>query len=222
MRAVSSERMRRIDRCAQEEYGIPEVVLMEHAGTAAAETALRMMGGSRGPVLVLCGPGANGGDGLVVARHLDNWGVKVSVLLLADRGRMSGASRTNLKIVECLKVPLKEAASPSEWLRWSRSEGRSAFRLIVDALLGTGISGTVREPVRSAIAWINRRKCPALAVDVPSGLSADTGRPCGASVRADVTVICGLPKTGLLKAGAGEWTGTLLTADISLPRRLRR
>ena len=217
---VSSARMREIDRRAQEEFGIPEVVLMEHAGAAAAEGAMMLLRGSRGRVLVLAGPGANGGDGLVAARHLDNWGVKVSVVLLGDRDRIGGAARTNLKIVERLAIPLDEISSLADWRRWSRGAGRSGFRVIVDALLGTGVSGQVREPVRLVIRWVNGRPCPVLAVDLPSGLSADTGRPCGAAVKAAATVTCGLPKQGLLRARA--WTGPLLVADISLPKALRR
>ena len=186
--------------------------------------ALRLLEGppGQGPVLVLAGSGANGGDGLVAARHLDNWGAKVSVLLLADRDRIGGAARTNLRVVERLGIPLWEIASPAEWRRWRSISRWRGFRLIVDALLGIGVSGQVREPIRSAIRWMNRQPCPVLSVDLPSGLSADTGRPCGAAVRAIATVTCGFPKRGLLRAGARTWTGPLLVADISLPRTLRR
>ncbi len=216
--------MREIDRRAQEEFRIPEVILMEHAGIAAAEQALRLLrdGPAGGRVLVLAGPGANGGDGLVAARHMDNWGIKTSVVLVADRDRVGGAARTNLRIVERLSIPLREIASLSDWRRWRAGPGRGRFRLIVDAILGTGLSERVREPARSVIRWVNRQACPVVAVDLPSGLSADTGRPFGAAVRADATVTCGLPKRGLLRAGARAWTGQLSVADISLPRALRR
>lgn len=216
--------MREIDHRAQEEFGIPEVLLMEHAGAAVAAEALRLVGTrpARGRVLVLAGAGANGGDGLVTARHLDNRGVNVSVILLADRDRISGAARTNLKIVERLSIPLEEVPSLPGWRRWRSRHGEGVYRLIVDALLGTGVSGRVREPARSAISWINRQPCAVLSVDLPSGLSADTGRPCGAAVRATSTVTCGLPKQGLLRTGAQAWTGRLVVADISLPRVLTR
>ena len=227
MRGVGSARMREIDRRAQQEFGIPELLLMEHAGKAAAEEAMGLLHGavSRGTqcaVLVLCGAGANGGDGFVAARHLHNWGVKVSVVLLADRDRIVGSARVNLKIVERLAVPLEELSSAAGWRRWAGAHRRGRFRLVVDALLGTGISGRVREPLRSAIAWVNRQACPVVSVDVPSGLSADTGRPCGAAVRAFSTVTCGLPKRGLLLREARPWVGRLSVADISLPRALRR
>lgn len=226
--------MREIDRRAQEEFGIPELLLMEHAGKAAAEEAMGLLSKGAdtarepavvsclGPLLVLCGAGANGGDGFVAARHLHNWGVKVSVVLPADRNRVFGSARVNLKIVERLSIPLEEVSSPSAWRRWAGIGHRSRFRLVVDALLGTGISGRVREPFRSAIAWINRQSCPVVSIDVPSGLSADTGRPCGVAVRASSTVACGLPKTGLLRREARPWVGRLSVADIGLPRALRR
>lgn len=224
MRGVGSARMREIDRRAQEEFGIPELLLMEHAGKAAAEEAMALWCGASptDPVLVLCGAGANGGDGFVAARHLHNWGVKVSVVLLADRDRVCGSARVNLKMIERLPVPLTEASSPAAWRRWAASRRAGRFSLVIDALLGTGISGRVREPLRSAIAWINRQSCPVVSIDVPSGLSADTGRPCGAAVRASSTVTCGLPKTGLLRGEARPWVGRLSVADIGLPRVLRR
>ena len=224
MRGVGSARMREIDRRAQEEFGVPELLLMEHAGKAAAEEAMALMGAasSTSPVLVLCGAGANGGDGFVAARHLHNWGVRVSVVLLADRDRVSGSARVNLKIAERLSIPLAEASSPAAWRRWAASRGAARAGLVVDALLGAGISGAVRKTIRSSIAWINRQSCPVVSIDVPSGLSADTGRPCGAAVRATSTVTCGLPKTGLLRRCARPWVGRLSVADIGLPRALRR
>lgn len=231
--------MREIDRRAQQEFGIPEILLMEHAGKAAAEEAMGLaLRGTQCPVppkgpdtsrrysrvscLVLCGAGANGGDGFVAARHLHNWGVKVAVVLLADRDRVRGSARVNLKIAERLAVPVEEVPSAAGWRRWAGAHRRGHFRLVVDALLGTGISGRVREPLRSAITWVNRQACPVVSVDVPSGLSADTGRPCGAAVRASSTVTCGLPKIGLLRQSARPWVGRLTVADISLPRALRR
>lgn len=221
MRAVTAAQMRRLDRRAQEEFGIPELLLMEHAGLAAARSARRHWKKKRraSEVLVLSGGGANGGDGFVAARHLDNWGIPVRVVLLARSDRMAGAAGQNLQILLKLKLPLVEAASPSLWESWSRSAGR--FSVIIDALLGTGASGEVREPIRSAILWINRRRCPVIAVDLPSGLSADTGIPCGVAVRATETVTCGLPKVGMTRTEGRRFSGRVHLADIGLPRSLR-
>ena len=220
MRAVSAGQMREIDRRAREEFGIPELLLMEHAGAAAARAAARLCGRKKKPgdILVLAGSGANGGDGFVAARHLDNWGFPVSVALLAKEAKVRGASRVNLEILRRLEIPIFEISSAAWWRRWSR--GRNRFRLIVDSMLGTGVEGRVREPVHSAIRWVNRQSSPVLAVDLPSGLSADTGLPCGTAVRATETVTCGLPKIGLRKGRGRSLSGRVTLADISLPRAL--
>ena len=222
MRPVSSAQMREIDRRARQEFGIPEGVLIEHAGAAAAAVTRRLRARarkSRAEVLVLSGGGANGGDGFVAARHLDNRGIPVSVVLLADPVKVEGAARVNLEILKRLRVPVREAASVLSWRRWSRRSPRVG--VVVDAMLGTGVTGRVREPIASAIRWVNRQRCPVVSVDVPSGLSADTGRPCGAAVRATATVTCGLPKIGLNRGEGKRLSGRVTVADISLPRALR-
>jgi len=217
MRAVTAEQMRRIDRQARDRFGIPELILMEQAGTAVARAARRARRGNRS-VLILAGGGANGGDGLAAARHLDNAGIPVRIILLADPGRVRGAAAVNLRIVRKLGIPVSVIRSARDWSR--RDWTRKRFGLIIDALLGTGIHDTVREPVHSAVLWINRQRCPVLSVDLPSGLSSDTGRPCGVAVRASRTITLGLPKTGLRRASARAWSGRVEVADISLPRIL--
>ena len=221
VRTISAAQMREMDRRAQQEFGIPELVLMEHAGTAAAGVVRRLRaqpGKSREEVVVLAGGGANGGDGFVAARHLDNRGIPVSVVLLSDPRQVSGASRVNLEILKRLHVPIREAASVSAWRDWSR--GNRRVGVVVDAMLGTGVTGRVREPIASAIRWVNRKRCPVISVDIPSGLSADTGIPCGAAVRATATVTCGLPKIGLRRGQGRHFCGRITVADISLPRAL--
>jgi len=215
--------MRQIDRRAQKEFGIPELVLMEHAGKAAAAAARRLRaraGKSVGEVVVLAGGGANGGDGFVAARHLDNRGIPVSVVLLSDPDKMHGAARVNLEILKRLRVPIRKAASRASWRSWSR--GNRRVGVILDAMLGTGVTGRVREPIAAAIRWVNRQRCPVISVDVPSGLCSDTGRPCGSAVRATATITCGLPKIGLLRGQGRRLSGHVAVADISLPRVLLR
>ncbi len=224
MKAVTAAQMREIDRRAQEEFGIPEIILMENAGLAVARAARRIFRrrhpSSQVPVLVLAGGGSNGGDGFVAARHLHNWGIPVEVLLFSDPARARGAAATNLEILRRLAgLALRRVDTPEEWMGWRRLGRRPAG--IVDALLGTGAAGEVREPIRSGIVWANRQRCPVLAVDLPSGLSADTGTPAGVAIRATATVTCGLPKVGCMKPSARHWTGPVTVADISLPRALR-
>ena len=221
MRAVSAAQMKEIDRRAQQEFGIPELVLMEHAGTAAADEARRFHARAKrsgGEVIVLAGGGANGGDGFVVARHLDNHGIPVSVVLLADPGKVGGAARVNLEVLKRLRVPVRKAVSHVSWKSWSR--GHRRVSVVVDAMLGTGMVGRVREPIASAIHWVNRQRCPVVSVDIPSGLSADTGQPWGTAVRATATGTCGLPKIGLRRGQGKHFCGRVAVADISLPRVL--
>lgn len=192
---------------------------MEHAGAAVAQRALPYLKNRPGPVGIFSGGGANGGDGLVAARHLDNWGIPVRVVLASDPKKMRGACRTNLQILRRLKVPFETVQTVSAWHRWVKRG--SSLSLVVDALLGTGVSGPVREPIRSVILWINRQHRPVISVDLPSGLSSDTGLPCGIVVRATETVTCGLPKVGLKKGQGPSLSGRVTVADISLPRLLR-
>ena len=140
--------------------------------------------------------------------------------LLADEAKIRGASRVNLDALRRWPVPIQPASSVTLWRRWSRARNRTG--LVLDAMLGTGVEGRVREPVLSAIRWINRQRCPVVAMDVPSGLSSDTGLPCGAAVRATETVTCGLPKVGLMKGRGKEFSGRVRVADLSLPRALTR
>ncbi len=212
--------MREIDRRARERFGIPEGVLMEHAGTAAARAAHRLCGLRKRKAVVLSGAGANGGDGFVAARHLSNWGMSVRVVLLAEEAKVRGAAQVNLEILRRLRVPVSAAPSTASWRR-STGKIRNAG-VILDAMLGTGVEGSVREPIASAIRWVNRQNCPVVAMDIPSGLSADTGRPCGDAVQATVTVTCGLPKIGLAKGQGRKLSGRVTVADISLPRVLLR
>lgn len=221
LRAVTAAQMRRLDRLAQKRFGIPELVLMEHAGAAVAREVRRILSrleGRGGVVLVLAGGGSNGGDGLVAARHLDNAAVAVKVGLLARPERVQGAAGVNLDILRRLKVPVTPIEGIAQWRRWAGRQRK--VRLLVDALLGTGVSGQIREPIRSAIAWINQLEVPVVSVDLPSGLSSDSGKPCGVAVRATVTVTCGLPKVGLLKAEGKRLSGRVRVADLSLPRVL--
>ncbi len=217
---ATRSQIRELDRIAIEEYGIDGLILMENAGRWCARSADRMVGGAAGRrVVVLCGPGNNGGDGFVVARHLSNWEADVGVLLL---GRVEEAllgpreAATNLRITRNMSTEVRELASAPDAAQAIRDCSDSD--LLVDALLGTGMHGEVREPFRSAIAAVNKCDCPVLAVDVPSGLDCDTGRPLGEAVRADRTVTFVLNKAGFTRPGARDYTGEVEVAEISIPR----
>jgi NAD(P)H-hydrate epimerase len=210
------EALRELDRRAVEEYHIPILVLMENAGRAVAEAALRR--GARN-VLVLAGPGNNGGDGLVAARHLHNAGVRVTVVLVSPRDKYRDAAATQLAIVDAMKMPVEVLSADLEELRdWLVDAATDD--LIVDALFGTGLSRAVEGVAAAVIEAVNRAGRPVLAVDIPSGLDCDTGVPLGGgtAIRATETVsFCGMKK-GF--AGARAFTGKVSVGDIGVPRAL--
>ncbi|MCK4373740.1 MAG: NAD(P)H-hydrate epimerase, partial [Candidatus Brocadiae bacterium] len=192
--AAIREQVRELDRAAIEDYGVQGLILMENAGRRCARVAADMIGGAQGKrVTVLCGKGNNGGDGFVVARHLSNWGARVSVLLLAaieDVLAQANEASVNLRIILNICIPVDEVPSAEEVVRAVRE--RAGSDLLVDGLLGTGVRGEVRDPFRSAIEAVNECNRPVLAIDVPSGLDCDTGEPLGTAVRAErtVTFVC--------------------------------
>lgn len=200
--------MRSIDGRAVSEFGMPSLLLMENAGRAVAQRAWERLDG-RGAVRVLCGKGNNGGDGFVAARHLHNRGLDVTCYLAGAPGDLRGDARTNLDLALRLGIPVREEVP-------QRLDGN----LLIDALLGTGFQGEPRGPVEELIRLANDSGLPVLAVDVPSGLNADTGRAPGTVVRAVETVTFGLPKLGLLSYPGRELAGEITVAEISLPRPL--
>ena len=212
MRLVTASEMRELDRRAIEEFGIPGLVLMENAGRQVAEVVKEMLGGAAGKrVAVFAGKGNNGGDGLVAARHLFNAGAAVKVYLLADPGEITGDALTNLKIWQKMGQPV-EAAVETSLPDLLKNED-----LIVDAIFGTGFRGVPREPAAGIIKAINASGKPVVAVDIPSGLEADTGLARGACVRAARTVTFGLPKLGLVQEPGASYAGRLHVAEISIP-----
>ncbi len=214
---LSRDEVRGIDRRAIEEFGVPGIVLMENAGRGAAEL-LRTLGAT-GPVVICCGKGNNGGDGFVIARHLDNGGVPVRVLLFCRPEELTGdaaiayriIARSGLDIADFAARPLDEIAlrgilAAAEW--------------VVDALFGTGLSGPVRPPFDQVIAAINAGPARVFAVDIPSGLDCDTGIPLGTAVRAQHTATFVALKKGFANPAAGEWLGQVHVVSIGAPRVL--
>lgn len=211
---LSRAQVRQVDRLAVEHYHIPGVVLMENAARGATDVAMDMIGRSgKGRVLIVCGGGNNGGDGLAVARHLHNRGVEVEILLAADPNKYSGEARVNWEIVQAMELP----AAPAD-LAAMRS-GKTD--LIVDAIFGTGLTEPPREPFPKIVAALERIGAPILAIDIPSGLDCDTGKPLGpACIRAKRTVTFVAEKIGFAEPGAEEYLGEVIVADIGCPREL--
>lgn len=217
---LKRDEVREIDRKAIEEYEIPGIILMENAGRNVAEEILKMLSWpKKAKVVIFCGKGNNGGDGFVIARHLYNKGVNVSVYLLTRISNVlaDGDASTNLKIL--LNMNLKV----NELLEGDMKEIRKELQdcnIIVDAIFGTGLSGEVREPARSLIMEINETNIPVVSVDIPSGLDCDEGVVLGAAVKATKTVTFVAAKAGFFKECGREYTGELIVSDISVPKEL--
>jgi len=195
---------------------MPGVVLMENAGRGTAELLIRL--GITGEVVVCAGKGNNGGDGFVIARHLENLRHAVRVLLFCDPQELQGDALINYRILAAARTPLQVLATPYDQPPLNESLAQADW--IVDALLGTGAQGAVREPYRSVIETINAAPSRVLAVDLPSGLDCDTGIPLGAAVRADHTATFVARKIGFEADGAEEFTGAVHVVDIGVPRAL--
>ncbi len=221
-RFLTREQCRAADRYAIEQLGIAGVVLMENAGRCAAEVievCLRARAEGRGRIgatAVVCGRGNNGGDGFVAARHLSLRGYEVSVDLLADPRELRGDAAVNYAVAERMGIAIRRLDGEKS-LAGAARRWRSCA-VVVDGLLGTGFSGVVREPVAGVIERINDLFGPTVvALDVPSGLDADTGEAGGVAVRADVTVTFLAAKSGMAKPGARPFVGRVVVADIGAP-----
>ncbi len=214
---LNREQARALDRKVIEEGGVPGVVLMENAGRGAAELLLRL--GAKGMVLVCCGKGNNGGDGFVIARWLDNAGVAVRVLLFARPEDLRGDAAIMYRIIERGGPPI-EILSSSDSDETSLRRELETAEWVVDALFGSGLQGPVRPPFDKIIEAINASGARVLAVDIPSGLDADTGQPQGPTIRARHTATIVAAKKGFARPEAAAWLGQVHVIDMGAPRRL--
>lgn len=207
---LSTEQMVEVDRLMIEEYQISLIRMMENAGRNLAELARRELGGvvSGRRIAVLSGSGNNGGGGLVAARHLHNWGAEISLLLAFDPARLKEVPAQQWHILGTMGI------EPDDQPDLRNVE------LIIDALIGYGLSGDPRQPVAGWIDKANNSGNPILALDTPSGLDTTSGTPGNPCVRAAATLTLALPKSGLLTTQAAEYVGDLYLADISVPREL--
>lgn len=216
---LTREQVRRVDQLAVERFGISGLVLMENAGRNAADLIRDGYPDARTAV-ICCGTGNNGGDGCVIARHLSNAGWKVRLLMTGDKTRMTPDTLANYEIVERMGLELHVADEGSQL---SFFDSIQPGDVIVDALLGTGFTGQVREPTAGLIHRINESKPRAVvAIDVPSGLDCDTGEPSDATIRADLTVTFVARKVGFENPGACDYVGRIEVADIGVPVALIR
>ncbi len=218
---VNADQMKNIDNCAQQEFAIPGLILMENAGLRAADIILKKIPANcKKTVLVCCGPGNNGGDGFVVARHLLNNNVRVKILLLINRDKIRGDACTNFNILLRMKADIIDITSP-DYLKKAQL-ATSQTVLIVDAIFGIGLNKKVKGVFKEVITIINKSKTQVMALDIPSGLCATTGKVLGVCVTAQSTVTFGVAKAGFFLESGKRKSGKLIIANISFPQILIR
>lgn len=213
MLRLTRAQVREVDRRAIEDLHIPGIVLMENAACSATDAVREMLRGDCiGQVLILCGGGNNGGDGLAVARHLHNCGASVQIALTIDPSHYKGDALTNWRIAQAIELPVVPATP--ELIE------RTDALLIIDAIFGTGLTDAPRPPFDQIAAAVNRSGRPVLAIDIPSGLDCDTGIPPGSCIRAARTITFVAEKVGFAHPDARAFTGDILVGDIGVPPEL--
>lgn len=218
---LNRRQVRLVDEWAIERYGMTGLVLMENAGRGAVDV-LQSIGlvkpAMSAPVVICCGRGNNGGDGFVMARHLDNLGVPVRVLLFGDPEKLSPDAAANFGIIKRSGMPIEcfpdgvDASQLRDLLHGAAC--------VVDALLGTGSTGEPRPPLDAVINAINGAAAPIVAVDLPSGLDCDTGAAAKHTIRAAHTITFVAPKPGYFTPSAAPYVGQVHTVDIGVPHKL--
>ncbi len=206
---VTAEEMRKIDDVTIQEFHVDVLMLMENAGRATATLAKQMLRettfGKR--VACLVGGGNNGGDGMVAARHLANWGADVSVIVGTTKDRVKDVPLGQLQVLEKMGIPIL-----------STDYNLRDYDLLIDGLIGYGLEGNPRDKVAMIIKDANASGRQILALDLPSGMNATTGEVYDPCIKAAATLTLALPKTGFLAPNASPLVGDLFLADISIPR----
>lgn len=216
MKVATAEMMRRLDRKAISEFGIPGLVLMENAARGVVNTLFRSF-----PDLLACrvgilvGRGNNGGDGLAVARYLVNRGIPCRIFLFTAQEELKGDAATNLEILKRMGIAVQEVLNLQEWEE--QKPLVASADLLLDGIFGTGLKGSVEGFFREIIESVNFLKKPVVAIDIPSGLDADSGQVLGSCIQAQITVTFGLAKRGLFVHPGAQAAGKVVIVDISIP-----
>jgi hydroxyethylthiazole kinase-like uncharacterized protein yjeF len=214
MKILNSEQMRNIDRRATERFGIPSIVLMENAALAVVE-AIHEHYPSADRVAIFCGTGSNGGDGLAVARHLENRGVVPVVIIAGDRAKLAGDALTNFNICSLLGVPIYDVKTEED-VDEAIAHASDAD-VIVDAIFGTGLNRAPEGVHAEVIRAIAEMRIPVVAIDLPSGANASSSETFDPCVHAEVTVTFAAPKVCHVFDPAATSCGEIIVADISIP-----
>lgn len=228
MKVVTREEMQEIDRITINEYGIPGIVLMEMAGIGIANlilVELKNKGYLNPKIYILTGAGNNGGDSLVVARHLYNRNIFVKIFLFGEIEKILTSGKDiskNLNIISKMKIPLIEVRENIFGVSIPAiiNELKEEADIIVDGLFGTGLTRELSKNYCDFISKLNALNKFVIAIDIPSGLDANTGLPLGEALKATITATLALPKAGFYKNKGPEYTGRIEVIDIGIPRNL--
>ncbi len=214
---MSRDEVRAVDSWAINTVGVPGVVLMENAGRSCAELIKEKLSGAAEPkICIFCGTGNNGGDGYVIARHLLNSGFRVAVVICGEKSKIKGDARINLDILERLGQSIEQLDLNDADIAGRVKTLAAGADMLVDGIFGTGLSGQLSNEYKQLIEAINAQNRPILAVDIPSGLDCDTGRPLGAAIRAVYTVTFVAVKRGFTSADAAQYTGEIFVTSIGV------
>ena len=219
MKVVTPLQMNEIDRQTIGQMGIPGIVLMENAAQKVVGEIIKTLGNVQGrKIAVFAGKGNNGGDAFAAARHLYNMGAEVSVYITSERINITGDASTNLNVLDKMDVEIR--CLTGEFRLDEVERHLAASDLIVDGILGTGIKGEIRGLLKEIINIINKAGKVIISIDIPSGVSGETGKILGTCIKASKTVTFGLPKTGLVIHPGCDFTGELIIADIGIPEKV--
>ncbi|MBU4346609.1 MAG: NAD(P)H-hydrate epimerase [Candidatus Omnitrophica bacterium] len=213
---ITAQQARAWDKQAREKFAVSTLVLMENAGRAVAHEALKVLKNKPKTIAVFCGKGNNAGDGFVAARHLLTSGIKCDIFLAGGIEDIGNEAKINLEILMRLREKIIEVGQNNlEKIR--RGIIRARYSLVIDAILGVGLSGEVRGVCRDLIGIINSSKAYTLSVDIPSGLDATIGKILGCCVKADKTVTFVAKKRGMVLADGPKYCGRIVVRDLGIP-----
>ncbi len=219
MKVALAKQMHDTDKSAVEEYGLPELSLMESAGHRVFEATKNILGGvSKKSVCILAGSGNNGGDALAAARYLSNAGARVKIFLLGNKDHRTASFNVQMRILRGMGVELQQLESDRAWERLQVTLRFSDA--VIDGILGTGFSGQLRPAALRLIRLVNAAKKVTIAIDIPSGVESDTGAVGEAAMQANCTVALGLPKICHYICPGASFSGKIIVDDIGLPAEL--